>query len=272
MAEVAQGEVAPAVVADVVPASTDASNTDTGSETPPGDKPPAPPERTFSQKDLDRIVAKERRRFEREALERATDRVRAEFAEKQLREARGTPATPKPEGRPQAKDYENDPEAYLEALADYKLAEREKAREEKAQAAAKERDERDFNSSRVKAIMKGSEKFDDFKERVFTDDYDLTDAMIASVSETKAPADVVYYLAQHPDEASRIAALPTTLQAHEIHVLASKVAAPPATTKAPAPITPQTGTASVEKRLEDADYDDFVKIRRKQIAAKHGRP
>lgn len=271
MAEVTQGEVTPAEVVPVVPAPEGAQTPDSGSpETPPGDKPPAPPEKAFSQKDVDRIVAKERRRLEAETRERTEYRVRAELAEKQLREAQGAPAKAQPEGKPQPGKYAT-PEEYIEAVTDWKIAEREKAREAQAATERKERDERDFNTSRVKSIMKGSEKYDDFRERVFADDYEMTDAMIASASETKTPADVVYYLSQHPEEASRIAALPTTLQAYEIHALASKVAAPPATTKAPAPITPQTGTASVEKRLEDAEYDDFVKIRRKQIAAKHGR-
>ena len=52
--------------------------------------------------------------------------------------------------------------------------------------------------------------------------------------------------------------------------LVTKVTAPPKPTNTPPPIVPNSNNASVEQRLEDAAYDDFVKIRRRQIAAKRG--
>ena len=75
----------------------------------------------------------------------------------------------------------------------------------------------------------------------------------------------------HVAEAQRIAKLSPTRQIVELNAIRSKLTAPPTPTKVPAPIVPNSSTASVEKRLEDADYDDFVKIRRKQIAARNGR-
>ena len=230
-----------------------------------------PPERTYTQKDFDRVIAKERHNAEKRAERLGYERAQREAAERRLQESQTpVPVAPQGDGRPTQDKFETF-DAYMEALTDWKVDQKiqgvgRKASEQREQQEA----QRQADEVRSK-LAPAAEKYEDFEEVVLRDDLQITRDMAEAILELGGPGhDVAYHLGTHPKEAARIAGLGRIAQIKEIDKISATLTKPPEPTKAPAPIVPNAGTASVEKRLEDADYDDFVKIRRKQIAARRG--
>lgn len=267
MAEVAQGAVAPAVTD--VPAPEGATVVADPAPPPEGETPPVTTEPTFKQKDMDRVVAKERRRFEKEMEVRISERVRLEVAERELRAK--TEST-QPKGEPQPGDF-TDAKEYVKALVRHEREQERATEKQQSETQREQQGQAEQGRRMVEAVMKSAEALgvDDFEQVAFNPDLPVTPAMAVAIEESEVAAKVLYHLGQNPAEAARIAKLRTTHQVREIAKLEAKLTAAPATTKAPPPITPTSSTATVEQRLEDADYDTFVKIRRKQNAAKNGR-
>lgn len=231
----------------------------------------APPAKTYTQEDFDRVIARERHRAEKRAERQGYERAMREAAERRLQELQApAPVAPSGDGRP-AQDQFQTFDAYMEALTDWKVDQKiqgvgRKASEQREAAEA----QRQAEEVRSK-LAPAAEKYEDFEDVVLRDDLPITRDMAEAILELgSAGHDVAYHLGTHPKEAARIAGLGRIAQIKEIDKIAATLNKPPEPTKAPAPIVPNAGTASVEKRLEDADYDEFVKIRRKQIAARRG--
>lgn len=234
-------------------------------------KPETPPAKTYTQEDFDRVIARERHRAEKRAERQGYERAMREAAERRLQELQApAPVAPSGDGRPTQDQFQTF-DAYMEALTDWKVEQKiqgvgRKASEERAQFEA----QRQAEEVRSK-LAPAAEKYEDFEDVVLRDDLPITRDMAEAILELgNAGHDVAYHLGTHPKEAARIAGLGRIAQIKEIDKIAATLNKPPEPTKAPAPIVPNAGTASVEKRLEDADYDEFVKIRRKQIAARRG--
>lgn len=231
----------------------------------PGDQKPA---RTFTQDDIERIVSRERAKAERRAERFGYERAMREAAERQLAE-RTAPmqpdAGPRVEGKP-SPDQFKDWDAYTEALVDWK-AEQKFAERERAAMQAQHAEK--FHAERSEVLSKlapALEKYEDFQDVVGSIPLSRV-TFKAALTLGNDGHDVLYHLGNNPREAERIYGLDDAEQVREIDKLAARLKAPPTPTKAPAPITPNSGTASVEKRLENADYDEYVKIRQRQRAA-----
>jgi len=98
----------------------------------------------------------------------------------------------------------------------------------------------------------------------------LTEAAI----ETGNPHEVLYHLAKNPDEAARIALLPTARQAVAVAKLASAVTAPKRVTSAPPPISPKVqGIGSAPATLDDPNIsmEEWVRLRNEQAIARRKR-
>lgn len=228
------------------------------------------PERSFSQTDLDRILARERAKAERKAERFGYERAMRESAERQLHDRQPEPEPTRGEGRPTPNQFETY-DQYVEALSDFKVEQRllevgRMSQEARARADA----ERQAAEVRSK-LAPAAEKYEDFEDVVLRDDLPITRDMAEAILELGGPGhDVAYYLGTHPREADRISRLGRIAQLKEIDKIAGTLARPPEPTRAPPPIKPNEGSGAVEKKLEDASYDDFVKIRRRQIAARRG--
>jgi hypothetical protein len=273
MAEVDAGAVAPEVP--VTPATEVAPVPDSTAEpvTEVEAKPEAP-ERTFTQKELDEIVQKEKARVERKAerkrLEADAERYKREAEE--LR-ARVNPQPSKQEGEPQAKDFA-DFESFNRAQIRWEIQQEMKAEREKSQRETGEQQQnRQFVEHAKRAqekVSAAAKKYDDFQEVI--DGGVFTAPMTAFITDVaKDGGELAYYLGTHRDEAIRIAQLPQAAQPVEMHLLESKLTAAPKPTQAPAPIVPNKASPSTEKRLEEAEsQEEFNTIRRRQIAARKG--
>ena len=98
----------------------------------------------------------------------------------------------------------------------------------------------------------------------------LTEAAI----ETGNPHEVLYHLAKNPDEAARIALLPTARQAVAVAKLAQNVTAPKRVTSAPPPISPKVqGIGSAPASLDDPNIsmEEWARLRNEQAIARRKR-
>lgn len=260
MAEVDAGAVAPEVPVTPAPgAETPVSAPDTPVTQEGVVETPVQPPKTYTEEETRKLVnerlTKERRRLERIARAEAE----AAFYKRQLEERERPAQQNQPKGKPQAKDYAT-PEEFVEALTDWRLEQREAEREKKSKEQDEQRGDVSRRQEMYRAITKGAEEFEDFHEVVFGDagEGPITHPMSVAIVESKAPAKLAYYLRTHPEEANRIADLPSTLQAHEVHLLAAKVTAPPKPTQAPAPIVPGNANSSAKKDWTDMSTAEHV--------------
>lgn len=248
-----------------------------GSQTPTGEQPEKPAqERTFTQKELDAIVqrekATERRRAARIAAAEAETKILREQAERtrnggsEREERRG--ATEDQEPNP--KDF-NDYASYDRAIARWEarqVVRQEQERIEQGRKVERERETQREHFERDRAaLMKGAKEFSDFEDVVFDDEAPITKAMVRAALETDIPSKVAYYLArpENRDEAITIAELPPTRQAAKVHELADRLAKAPKPNANPAPIKPSGGdaaTASVDP--DKLPMDQWLKWRNSQ--------
>ena len=192
----------------------------------------AKPAKTFSQEELDSIVAKrlarEQRKWERERAQQ--------------------PVAPAPKEVPPADQFES-VEAYAEALAAKKaeelLAQREaQKRQAEVLAAYQDREE------------EARSKYEDFEQVAYNPKLQITTVMAETIQASEIGPEVAYFLGQNPKEADRISRLSPILQAKEIGKIEVKLASdPPArkTTSAPEPIRPVAARNTTNPSYDTTD-------------------
>ena len=187
-----------------------------------------PPEKMFTQKELDVLIDKRVRKEKQNAAKAAHDLAKLQ-AEMQARTA----------NPPAPDDFEN-AHAYAEALAEQKaqqlILRREAERQQAAVLEAYQDREEDARS-----------KYDDFEQVAYNPNLPVTDYMAQAIQASDIGPEVIYHLGSNPKEAQRIANLPPILQAKEIGRIEAKLASDPPTKRtstAPAPLAPVTATRS----------------------------
>ena len=246
--------------AEAVPEQVDAAQPDpVENEAPQGDDPQESQEpRTFTQEELDKIIAKEKAKAER-AVRRELAQVEKEPVYVPVGDA------------PQPGDFDSALD-YADALADYKVNQKIAAREA-------EKYRTTIETTYDTRAEKARDKYDDFDDVVLNPDLRITDAMADVIKESEVGPEVAYYLGTNPKEADRIANLSPLSQAREIGKLEAALSAnPPAkkVTSAPAPISPVRRGSSAHtvdpsdprsvKAMSDAEW---IKARNAQVAKKY---
>lgn len=258
--------------------------------------------KSYSQEEVDRITAKVKKnasyraRKEAEAyykgLQQGTQVVRPEQQQAQAAEA---PKEPKRE------DFE-DYEAFLTARAEFRAERKVEERFAKERESQTQRSTQDSMEKLGENFVKQAEalaaEVDDFDEAMDTQ-VRMPDEMVRAVLETDIPARVAYHLAKNPDERDRIAALSSAKQALAIGRLEAKLLAEmpsgatatdgsqngaangtkattasqasttsTAVSKAPAPLKPVGGKATVGNEMPDprTQPDAWYKWRQQQVA------
>lgn len=281
MAEEAQGQVTPSDTS----TSTAAPAPDTGAAAPgttaapgaetateDGGKKPAATEtkeRTFTQKELDRIVAKERREYARliqQAEDRARERLSREGGERQQTQERDT----KPAGRPKAADFK-DPEDYVEALAEWKFEQREAERARKDRERDAERSTSEASRYIEERFAEADEHFPDLRERLAAKDVSLSDPMLGFVLDHDQGFAVGDFLATNPAESTRIAKLRPAMQILALNEIAAKLKAA-TRTNTPAPIVPNDAAGASQSDISSEKSDEeWARKREKQLREKRAR-
>lgn len=190
------------------------------------------PAKTFTQEELDSILAKrlarEQRKWERERAQQ--------------------PVAAAPKEIPPADQFES-VEAYAEALAAKKaeelLMQREaQKRQSEVLAAYQDREE------------EARGKYEDFEQVAYNPKLPITTVMAQTIQASEIGPEVAYYLGSNPKEAERISKLSPFLQAKELGKIEVKLTDnPPAkkTTNAPQPISPVTSRASGAPAYDTTD-------------------
>ena len=239
--------------------------------------PSAEPEVKPEEVTPEQAAKREGRRFERKLDKaykaRAEAQARAELLEKRLQELeKAQPPKQVADGEPTLEKFDFDPEKYAQAKAEYAKTQVQKEIEAKQKTEAQQKAHQALISSWEEKADKGSEKYDDWETVVGT--IQPTVPFIAALMEADNGHDIAYHLGKHPAEARRIAALAPLSQVREIGKLEAKLLSetvkPKAPSKAPAPITPLSGTGSgsTPQTLEDADMATFIKMRQKKLYGK----
>lgn len=198
--------VAEEVITEPAPEQQATAPVETAEPETPGSEEEAP--KTFTQEELDQIVAKRLARAERQLR-----RELAQQAEAPQGEEEGEYLSPE------------------QIIANYEAQKQTQA----LQAQYQEREE---------AAL---EKYDDFERVAYNPQLHVTGDMALAIQASDQGPDVLYWLGSNPKEASRISQLPPILQAKEIGKIEATLAAnPPAkkSTSAPAPISPVTPKAN----------------------------
>lgn len=192
--------------------------------------------KTFTQQELDDIVAKRLARLQR----------------KWEREQQTRQPAPAPEAAPAAplrlEQFES-PEAYAEALAEQKAAERIHQQEVQRQQA-------EIAESHFEREEAARAKYDDYEQVAYNPRLPITTTMAEAIRASDIGPDLAYHLGQNPKEADRIAKLSPLLQAKEIGRLEAKlVDAPPVkkSSSAPAPISPVTPRSTSAAAIDTTD-------------------
>lgn len=228
------------------PANTEDSHSQEGGE-------PSEP-KTYTQDDLNRIIAKEKAK-----VERSLRREMEQAAQQPQQEADLGPE-PDPKEFTNPLDYAK---AYGKWLADQTVAERE--------AIQHQTKVQQTYATREEAVR---DKYDDFQEVAYNKHLPISEAMKEAILESEVGPEVLYHLGKNPGEARRIAGLSPASQIREIGKLeATLTANPPAkkVTNAPDPITPVrrgSGTPSydpTDPRSLKMDPDAWIKARNEQV-------
>lgn len=270
MSEVVTGVDAPAVMPVAAPEATPAPETTADQVALDTPAPTPEPEKMLPQSEVNKIVAKEKakesKRMERVLRESIRAEVERDHLRKQLEE-RDKPA--QPQGKPQSKDFAS-PEEYVEALTDWRLEHKLSERSKQSEAQRTEHEEREAARQQYEYIQgrfeEAEEKFPGLYDRLRADELPMTPRMTEFVIEDEHGFTVGDYLANHVDEAKKIARLSPYKQLVELRNIASKLTAPPKPTKTPAPIVPNSGSAQIPKGYEGLSTSEHVDkwLKRKQ--------
>lgn len=246
-----------------------------GEEPAVNGKPETKPEtKTFTQDDVDRIVAKEKAREARKA-QRDIDQRIAEALQKhmpQQQSAPEAPAKPKP-------DQFATTEEYVGALARFEAEQIYQERMAKEAAERREAQQRErtqqIATTYQQRVRQATERYPDYEEVAHAPDVYFTNAMAATIQESEKGPDIAYFLAKNPAEFEKIAKLSPFLQAKELGKLEAKFesAPPPARpSNAPPPLNPirnaSAGTTYVDttdpKSLEKMGTSAWIEAERKR--------
>jgi vacuolar-type H+-ATPase subunit H len=216
-----------------------------------GDDPPADTDKEKGvQKRIDELTRKRR------DAERDAEYWRNEALKNQPKEQEKVI----PPGKPQVAQFE-DYDDYVEALTDWKLAERDRMAQQNAVA-----------ESHSKRVVDARTRYDDFDEVMDSArNISCNAQLIPVLQDSDKSADIIYHLTKHPEEMARINALPLHKQVMEIGKLETrfeKAATPPPpkrTSEAPVPIVPVTTAGDTGKKdpsqMSDKEFNEW---RRKQ--------
>ncbi len=188
--------------------------------------------KTFTQEDIDKIVSKERAKTEARAerrMLRALEKLSPRAPEpQQLRQ-------PAPgDDRPSRGQYADD-DAYIDALTDWKLDQRDRASNAEKQRASQKQ-----LHDRTEKLYQAAGKFEGFDRESF-DELPLTSPMVHALMDSDIAPQLMAMLSSNPEEVERIAALSPARQAAEIGKLEIKAASKGPRAKpsnAPDPISP----------------------------------
>ena len=162
-------------------------------------------------------------------------------------------------------------EEYLDALADFKAAQKAdkvfKEREAAERQVRQQSEQAKLHEGFTKQTEDARAVYDDFDEVVDNPDLPISQAMAEAIMRSKNGADVAYYLGKNPDEAFRLASLDPFSAAVEIGRIAAGIVRPQPrkASAAPPPIQPVGSRATPVTDPDKMSTDEWLKWRQGQL-------
>jgi len=174
--------------------------------------------------------------------------------------------------KPKEEDFDTHSE-YVEALTDWKIDQRDAARDKKTSAAKQESQrlaERAENEANFTELAGDFVKeHDDFDEVCFDEDLPITGVMSDAIMSSELGPNILYHLGMNPKEAKRIANLSPISQVREIGKVEAKLGKPTKNTRtnAPKPVKPVGSNNDKDSNAisEKDDMKTFIEKRNKKI-------
>lgn len=201
-------------------------------------------------------------------INRERAELAAEVATLKAAQKPATSATPVNDGRPTLEQHNFDNDAYLEALADWKVEQRLKAREESTKQAADARTQQETIDAYNTKVVEFADAHPDFQEVVGSIPYPLSDALQAAIMTHPKGPEIAYHLGNNDDDAFALASIQPALAAAAVERLAKRLTAAPATpetkpikpvSQAPAPVTTVSGRSPAEVPPEKLTDDEWYR-------------
>lgn len=278
-------EITQEIPAGTAPQSPEVTTTEGATAAPAQPAADKPAEKRFTQEELERELGK------RLAIQERRRQRELEAEVRRLSEAQApakAPAAAPDDAAPKRDDYDSY-EDFIRADARYVAKQEYEAREKAKETAANEAKVKAERETQVKTfterLQAAAQKYDDFDEVYqVAATARITDEMFEAMTAAEEGAELAYFFGKNPDEATRIAQLAPRAQAVEIGKLAVRIAAadasapasnpaaapiaakPAPVSKAPEPIKPVGGSATVDKPWEQLTDKEFAERRRRQIA------
>lgn len=238
-----------------------AENTDT-TESIEEESKPQEVEKTFTQKELDEIIQKRIKKAE-SAAERRALKAYAEKLEAMQKPVEQEPKAKVDNGKPTIAQFGEDVEGYVEAVAEWKLQQRDiEAQNRYLQAQESQ------VRNKAQNVYAEAEKIPGFDREAF-DELPVTDPMAFAIMDSEIAPKLMAHLAENPKDAERICALSPARQAAEIGKLEVKLSEvkPVKASNAPSPIKPIGSRGSVAStNPEEMTQDEYRAFRAKQGA------
>ncbi len=248
-------------------------------ESPPPAEPPRPPE----DEDVHTLPKGVQRRLDRAVRQRHEAEARARVAEEELARLRtaspqqSTARTipPTDETAPTIDKFDNI-EDYVTAKAQWvarrQISEALAQNEQTVRAQRAQQEAQALNSSWQERVTAITAKYPDFEDVVGGSETPMTPAMGRAILESDVGPELVYWLAQNPAEAAKIAQLsPLRTVAALGRIEERLTAAPPPApkvSKAPPPIEPVGSRAAVTKDPDAMSTDEWMAWRKKQLSSR----
>jgi hypothetical protein len=217
------------------------------------EEPTQAEEKHFTQDELNAIVQKEKAKAEAKAERRAL-KAYSEKLEAMTPRQQHAEQAKQPDGKPKLDQFQN-VEDYVEAVADWKLEQREQVGK---RAAAETQNQTVYN--KTEKIYAEAEKLAGFDRESF-DELPLTTSIAQAVIESDIAPKLMAHMAANPDEVERISKLSSARQAAEIGKLEAKLSAVKDVkmSKAPAPIkTVGSRGGEVGKNIDTMTMAEFA--------------
>jgi hypothetical protein len=252
-----EAESTPAEESETEDTSSDESETET--ETDQDSEPDTKPETKQERNDKGEFKESVQKRIDKAVFAQREAERRAADLERQLAEARGG-SDAKPLEKPRYEAFQNDPkyktyeeaqEAYTEAVAEFKLQQRDMAAAESARKESAKAMERVWNE-RLAATKAEHRDYDAVLAKAA--EVPISAPAQTAIIESEVGPKILYELAKNPAEAERIAKLSPIGQVKAIARLEDKLSTPEAATrvtKAPKPPATVRGSAPKTVDLND---------------------
>lgn len=177
-----------------------------------------------------------------------------------------------PDGPPKRESFSTF-EEYLEAKADWQVAQSVSKAQRNAENQRAEREATQREQAWQARLDAANDKHEDFDEVVRSPHLRITQVMAEAMKDCESGAEIAYHLGKNPKEAARIAELSPVAQVREIGKIEAQLTNKPVRqpSRAPAPIEPVSGGKTATGIPETETQAEYEARRKKEGAWWAGR-